>query len=185
MSCNRSPQNIRSHLRDPGRLLPLLMSSWGELWLLVHNEDLALEGCNACLVGGSAIDSLCLHRQSHHFSTQSSQLACSFCRLFAFPAREVCIQQVPPAGCSGMQPQKGVCFYITGFEAVAPGLHPLSSLCREHAEWQGGGGCHIPSTDCPPSHLTPCCNPFQTGEEPQSSPSAANRSSLLLALSTW
>lgn len=128
MSCNRSPQNIRSHLRDPGRLLPLLMSSWGELWLLVHNEDLALEGCNACLVGGSAIDSLCLHRQSHHFSTQSSQLACSFCRLFAFPAREVCIQQVPPAGCSGVQPQKEFAFTSQGLKL-----------------WHQGFICYLPS----------------------------------------
>lgn len=128
MSCNRSPQNIRSHFRDPDRLLPLPMSSWRKLWQLVHNEDLALEGCNACLVGGSAIDSLCLHRQSHHFSTQSSQLACSFCRLFAFPAREVCIQQVPPAGCSGVQPQKEFAFTSQGLKL-----------------WHQGFICYLPS----------------------------------------
>lgn len=108
---------------------------------------------------------------------------------FLWQRKQTACRSLHPAGPTSRMlrsaTSKGVCSYITGFEAVAPGLHPLSSFCRERAEWQGGGGCKIPSADCPRSHLTPCYNPFQTGEELRSSPSAANRSGLLLVLSTW
>lgn len=128
MPCITSPQNIRSHLRDPGRLLPLPVSSWGKLWLLVHNENSALEGCNACLVGGSAIDSHRLHRQSHHLSTQLSLLACSFSGRESKQHAEVSIQQVPAAGCSGVQPQKEFALTSQGLKLWHQGfIHYLPS----------------------------------------------------------